>query len=88
MSSFTGMDVPAVRQLATQMTSSASQIRQLMTQLTNQLNGTQWVGPDRTRFEGEWSGTYVQQLNQVASALEDAANRANQNATQQETASA
>jgi uncharacterized protein YukE len=88
MANFTGMDIQGVRTLASQMTSSASQIRQLMSQLTNQLNGTQWVGPDRTRFEGEWNGTYVQQLNQVATALEDAAQRANTNATEQETASA
>jgi uncharacterized protein YukE len=88
MANFTGMDIPAVRQLSTQMTQSASQIRQLMSTLTNQLNGTQWVGPDRSRFESDWSGTYVQQLTQVASALEEAATRANQNATEQESASA
>ena len=88
MANFTGMDIPAVRQLSSQMTQSASQIRQLMSQLTSQLGGTQWVGPDRTRFESEWSGTYVQQLNQVATALEDAANRATQNANEQESASA
>ena len=88
MPNFTGMDIPAVRQLSSQMTQSAGQIRQLMSQLTNQLNSTQWVGPDRTRFEGEWNGTYVQQLNQVATALEDAATRATQNANEQEQASA
>ena len=88
MANFTGMDIPAVRQLSSQMTQSASQIRQLMSQLTNQLGGTQWVGPDRQRFESDWSGTYVQQLNQVATALEDAANRATQNANEQESASA
>jgi uncharacterized protein YukE len=88
MSSFTGMDIPAVRQLASQMTQSASQIRQLLSQLTNQLSGTQWVGPDRQRFESEWTGTYVQQLNQVATALEDASQRATQNANEQESASA
>jgi uncharacterized protein YukE len=88
MANFTGMDIPAVRQLSAQMNQSAGQIRQLMSTLTNQLNGTQWVGPDRSRFEGDWSGTYVQQLTQVASALEDAANRANQNANEQESASA
>jgi uncharacterized protein YukE len=88
MANFTGMDIPAVRQLSSQMTQSAGQIRQLMSQLTNQLGSTQWVGPDRTRFESDWSGTYVQQLNQVATALEDAANRATQNANEQESASA
>jgi uncharacterized protein YukE len=88
MANFTGMDIPAVRALSQQMTQSASQIRQLMTQLSGQLNGTQWVGPDRSRFESDWNGTYVQQLTQVASALEEAAGRANQNAIEQESASA
>jgi uncharacterized protein YukE len=88
MANFTGMDIPGVRALSSQMNQSAGQIRQLMSTLTNQLNGTQWVGPDRSRFESDWSGTYVQQLTQVASALEDAANRANQNANEQESASA
>ena len=50
MSAFTGMDVSGVRQLAQQMNSSAQQIRQLMQQLTNQLQNTQWVGADRERF--------------------------------------
>jgi uncharacterized protein YukE len=88
MTSFTGMDIPAVRALSSQMNQSAGQIRQLMSTLTNQLNGTQWVGPDRSRFEGDWSGTYVQQLTQVASALEEASTRATQNANEQESASA
>lgn len=88
MANFTGMDVSGVRQLSAQMNQSASQIRQLMSQLTNQLSGTQWVGPDRSRFESDWTGSYVQQLTTVASALEEAAQRANQNAQEQESASA
>lgn len=88
MTSFTGMDVSGVRQLSQQMTQSASQIRQLMGTLTSQLGGTQWVGPDRTRFESDWTSTYVQQLTQVANALDDAAQRATQNANEQESASA
>ncbi len=88
MANFTGMDVPAVRQLSAQMNQSASQIRQLMAQLTNQLGGTQWFGPDRSRFESDWSGTHVQQLTAVATALEDAAQRATMNANEQEQASA
>lgn len=88
MANFTGMDIPAVRQLSSQMNQSAGQIRQLMQQLTSQLNGTQWVGPDRQRFESDWSGTYVNQLRQVAEALENASQRANANAQEQEQASA
>lgn len=85
--SFTGMDIAAVRSLATQMTHSASEIQQLASQLTSQLQSASWVGPDRERFVSDWQSTHVTQLNQVVQALNDAAQRANQNAQEQENAS-
>jgi uncharacterized protein YukE len=85
--SFTGMDVAAVRSLANQMTHSASEIQQLTNQLTSQLQGTSWVGPDRERFVGDWQSTHVSQLTQVINALHEAAQRAGQNAQEQENAS-
>jgi len=85
--SFTGMDVAAVRALASQMTNSASEIQQLANQLTSQLQMASWVGPDRERFVSDWQSTHVVQLNQVVNALHEAAQRANQNAQEQETAS-
>jgi len=85
--SFTGMDIAAVRQLATQMHSSASEIRNLSAQITHQVEATSWIGPDRERFVSEWAGTHVAQLHQVVAALEDAAQRANNNASEQEQAS-
>ena len=87
MSAFTGMDVSGVRQLAQQMNSSAQQIRQLMQQLTAQLNNTQWVGQDQQRFSNDWSSSHCQQLTQVAASLEEASQRANQNAQEQESTS-
>ena len=85
--SFTGMDVSAVRALASQMTSSASEIQQIANQLTNQLQTASWVGPDREHFVGDWQSTHVTQLTQVVNALHDAAQRANANAQEQENAS-
>jgi uncharacterized protein YukE len=85
--SMLGMDITGVRQLANQMSSAANEIQQLSGQLTNLLGNTQWVGPDHDRFASEWHGTYMGQLQNVATALTDAANVATQNATQQETAS-
>jgi uncharacterized protein YukE len=87
MSNFTGMDIPGVRQLATQMDQRAEEIRTLMGQLTSALQSTQWVGPDREQFVGDWQSTHCQQLNHVIQGLSDAANRARQNAQQQEQAS-
>lgn len=87
MSNFTGMDIPGVRQLASQMDQRADEIRTLMGQLTTALQGTQWVGPDREQFVSDWQGIHCQQLNHVIQGLTDAAGRARQNAQQQEQAS-
>lgn len=88
MAQFTGMDIAAVRQLSQQLTRSAGDIRQISQQLTGQLQNTQWVGPDQQRFTSDWQGQHVQALNQVVLALEEAGRLANQNADQQEQASA
>jgi len=85
--SFTGMDIAAVRTLATQFETKAGEIDNLRTQLTTQLDGTAWVGADRERFHSDWMGQYTTSLNQVADALRDACTRARMNADQQETAS-
>lgn len=87
MSNFTGMDIAGVRNLANQMRSKAEEIESLMTQLTSQLNSTQWVGNDRQQFEGDWSSQHCTALRNVAGALRDAATRADNNATQQENTS-
>ena len=88
MSNFTGMDTAAVRSLATQMDTSASSIQEIVNNLTNSLQSTQWVGADREQFLGEWQGTHVAQLRNVISGLNDAAGKARRNADQQDQASA
>ncbi len=84
MSIFTGMDIPAVRQLSQQMAAKADEIRSLTQQLTGQLQNTAWVGPDRERFHADWTGQYCAALTNVAHGLDDAAQRALQNANEQE----
>lgn len=88
MTQFTGMDIAGVRQLSSTLTHKAGEIRTLMQQVTSQLQSTQWVGSDRQRFESDWTGQHCQQLNTVAQSLEEAAQRANQNAQEQESTSA
>jgi len=82
-----GMDITQVRQLATDMNRAADQIQQLNQQITSKLQGTPWAGPDRQRFESDWTGQHTQQLNTVIQALQDAARIATTNAQQQEDAS-
>ncbi len=87
MSNFTGMDIQAVRDLATQLTNKAGEIDSLRQQLTGKIDGTPWVGADRERFHSDWSSRHSVALTQVADALRDAASTATRNASEQETAS-
>lgn len=84
MTKFTGMDIAAVRNLSTQLDTSAQQIRTILQIITSQLNNTAWVGQDQVRFSNDWAGMYTQQLNDVAQGLEDASRLAAQHARQQE----
>ena len=87
MAGFQGMDVTAVRSLSNQMNHSADQIDQLMKQLTNSLNSTDWRGPDREQFLNNWQSQHVAQLNNVCNGLREASQTANRNANEQESAS-
>lgn len=87
MSNFTGMDIPAVRNLSKQLKSRAGEIQTISQQLTGQLNSTPWKGPDREQFHGDWNGQYRQALNTVVQGLEQASVRAMRNANEQEQAS-
>jgi uncharacterized protein YukE len=87
MTGFLGMDVPAVRNLATQLSAKADEIESIMSALTSQLHSVQWMGSDADTFRNDWQSVHRVQLTAVAQALRDAATRANNNATQQEQAS-
>lgn len=85
--SFTGMSIPEVRSLANRMRTDADRIEEMMASLTAALESTQWVGPDRERFIGEWRGNHCTSLSRVCDGLRQAATLADQNAAQQEQAS-
>ncbi|MDI9628465.1 MAG: hypothetical protein QM286_07960 [Acidobacteriota bacterium] len=84
---FIGMDIEAVRQLATQMDNKASDIDNIMSTLNNLLNNTEWVGTDATNFRNDWSSTHMTNLRNVSNALKNAATAARTNASEQEQAS-
>ena len=79
-----GMTLEEVRGFANQLRSKADQIDQLTGELTSALGGTTWVGNDRTQFENDWNSNYVTALKNVAEGLRGAAQRADQNAMDQE----
>jgi uncharacterized protein YukE len=87
MANFTGMDIPAVRNLSKQLKTRADEIRSISQQLTSQLESTPWKGPDREQFHGEWNGRYRQALNTVIQGLDQASTTATRNAHEQEQAS-
>ncbi len=82
-----GLDVQQVRQLSSQLNSKAQEIQGILTSLTSALNGTQWEGPDATRFRSEWTGAHTASLKSVIQALQDASTKASQNAAAQESTS-
>ena len=84
---FTGMDISAVRNLATQMDASAGEIEQIMSKLTSTLEGTQWEGADATNFRSEWQGAHCATLRQLSERLKTVATQARKNADEQEAAS-
>jgi uncharacterized protein YukE len=87
MTSFLGMDVAAVRSLASQLSSKADEIETIANTLSSQLDGVHWSGHDADNFRSEWQSTHRSQLHAVSTALRDAATRATANANQQEQAS-
>jgi hypothetical protein len=79
-----GMDVAAVRALANQLRTSATDIDTMTQQITQQLAGTDWLGADRTKFEADWTGPYTQQLMAIVQAMNDFAQVADVHADMQE----
>jgi uncharacterized protein YukE len=79
-----GLDVQQVNQLGDKLHQASTQIKDIVHQLNSALHGTQWVGHDGDQFRDEWTSQHVTQLNNVATALEQAGTQAKKNASAQE----
>lgn len=82
-----GQDIEQVKQLAAQLNSKASDIQNVISQLTSAVNSVEWRGPDAERFKSDWQGQHVPQLKQIVSALQTASQKASKNAAEQQQAS-
>jgi uncharacterized protein YukE len=82
-----GADIEQLSQLSTQLNSKASEIQNVISQLSSQISSVNWLGPDATKFKSDWQGQHVAQLKQVVSALQAASQSAKKNAQEQQTAS-
>ncbi len=82
-----GADIEQVQQLSAQLNAKASDIENIISQLSSAISSVTWMGPDAERFRSEWQGTHVAQLKQVVSALQRASQDAARNAREQQSAS-
>jgi uncharacterized protein YukE len=87
MAQMLGMDVEQVRAFASFVDQKANDIDGIISSISSKLSQTQWVGNDRQKFESDWNGQLTTALKNVAQALRDTKDRANNNALEQEQAS-
>lgn len=82
-----GLDVEQVQELARGFERKADEVDEVLRQLHLGLRETDWVGPDRQRFEGDFEGTITPDLRVLERVLRDTAERLRQEARSQEQAS-
>jgi WXG100 family type VII secretion target len=90
MSNMMGMDIEAVRQVAQQLQAQADEIENVITAIDQQIQtaGDNWNGTDADNFQAEWTGTNKPNLAQVATAVRELGQKADQQASEQESTSA
>jgi WXG100 family type VII secretion target len=87
MSMFLGQVPEEVESLAMEFDNKAGDVETLIGAITSRLQATTWRGADRESFEASWSGEMTNNLTQLANALRETGQIANNNAQQQRTAS-
>lgn len=87
MSMFLGQVPEEVESLAMEFDNKAGDVENLIGAITTRLQSTTWRGADRESFEASWSGEMTNNLTQLANALRETGQIANNNAQQQRTAS-
>jgi uncharacterized protein YukE len=55
---FLGLDPEEMERIASRMDAEAQKMDEALRQVTTQLKSVQWVGPDRDRFEREWTSDH------------------------------
>lgn len=84
---FKGMNPEEGREVATGITEASQQILDAIDQVTNQVNGVHWVGPDYDAYQQDWNGFVSSQLSGLVDAFQAKADEMNSQAEQQEVAS-
>lgn len=82
-----GNNPTEMRALAAKFDQSATDINNIVSTLTSQLNSTTWMGPDAQRFETDWMSVQAPNLRRAVVALNTGAADLRRNADAQVTTS-
>jgi hypothetical protein len=85
--SMEGMNIEAVRTIATGLTQNSQSLRSCISQIDRMVNGIEWQGNDAQQFRSSWSGEHRPLMSQAALRLATSASELRKQADQQEAAS-
>ena len=84
---FKGMNPEEGREVATGITEAGQQILDAIEQVTGQVNGVNWIGPDYDAYQQDWNSFVSSQVSSLVDAFQAKSDELNQHAEQQEVTS-
>lgn len=84
---FKGMNPEEGREVATGITEAGQQILDAIEQVTGQVNGVNWIGPDYDAYQQDWNSFVSSQVSSLVDAFQAKSDELNQHAEQQESTS-
>jgi uncharacterized protein YukE len=82
-----GMDTEKAREVGHGMGAQAQQVNGALASVTAMIAGLSWHGPDRQRFESDWTGSFAPQAQRCAETLDEHGRALCQQADRQDAAS-
>ncbi|MGX9899300.1 WXG100 family type VII secretion target [Arthrobacter sp. SA17] len=82
-----GADVQSLRELGSKLQQGSDEIGRTKSMLNNLVQGVDWKGPDADAFKSDWNGEHTAALTKVINALQEAGQKAKNNANAQESTS-
>ncbi|MFC0675083.1 hypothetical protein [Brachybacterium hainanense] len=81
---FQGMDIEAGRDVAALITTTGSEILDIIDQVTSVVNSVEWVGPDYDQYVSDWGSFVSGQVSSLTEAFQAKGDALTQQADQQE----
>ncbi len=82
-----GADVDQLDDLSTRFKTAASQLQEIVTQISGKVDGAWWQGGDADKFRSDWQGSFKSQLQNVCNSFEETGTHVKAQADQQRQAS-